>query len=104
MSLRRFRKHFRKNHSKKSHGHPTLVFRKDGNEYVYIGLTHSPITDGKKNIRLFKNPNPIDKRPSFIRPFYRRDLIKMFSTKKLRFWKMSKKDRHKIRKVQRTRE
>ena len=49
---KKFKKHFRFNHSKKSHGHPTFVIRKRIKDYDYIGLTHSPITDSKRNIRL----------------------------------------------------
>ena len=96
---KRFKKHFRFNHSKESHGHPAYVIRKDGKDYDYIGLTHSPVTDNKRNLRLRKNPNPNDKRVSYIRPFFRKDPIKRFAKKKIRGWKFTKRDKKKIRKV-----
>ena len=75
-----------------------------GDEYKYIGLTHSPTTHGKRNIRLRVNPNPKDFRKSYARPFCRTDKIKDFSKKKLRGWKISKRDRTRIRKIKRVKE
>ena len=86
-----FKKHFRKNHSKKSHGHPAFVYGRKKDEYKYLGLTHAPITHGKRNVRLRANPNPHDHKTSYVRPFARTDKIKFFSKKKLRGWKISKK-------------
>ena len=62
---RPFKKHFRVNHSKESSGHPSYIIRKAGDCYDSVGLTHSPITDNRKNIRLRKNPNPKDNRASY---------------------------------------
>ena len=98
-----FKKHFRVNRSKEASVHPTYVIRKKGENYDYIGLTHSPVTDNKRNIRLRKNPNPNDNRTSYIRPFFRSGLIRKFSCKRIRGWKFSKRDKKKIRKVSRTR-
>ena len=95
-----FKKHFRKNRSKQSHGHPAYVYRKTGNEYIYLGLTHSPITKGKRNIRLKANPNPMDRRVSYVRPFVRSDHIKFFS-KRLRRWKLSNKDKRRLLRIMR---
>ena len=75
---KKFKKHFRINHSKESAGHPSYAIRKVGNSFDSIGLTHSPVTDNKKNIKLRKNPNPRDSRISYIRPFFRRNPIKSF--------------------------
>lgn len=94
-----FKKHFRINRSKQSHNHPTYVIRKRGDSYDYIGLTHSPLTDNRRNIKLRKNPNPKEKRASYIRPFFRTDPIKKFSRKRIRGWKFSKRDKKKVRKV-----
>ena len=101
---RKFKSHFRKNHSKKSHGHPALVYGRKGDEYKYLGLTHSPITRGKRNVRLKVNPNPRDHKTSYVRPFSRTDKIKYFSKRKLKGWKVSKKDKHRIRRIKRIRE
>ena len=96
-----FKKHFRINRSKQSHNHPAYVIRKKGDCYDYIGLTHSPFTDGRKNIKLRNNPNPKEKRASYIRPFFRNDPIKKFSNKKIRGWKLVKRDKKKIRRISR---
>ena len=100
---RLFQKHFRINRSKQSHNHPAFVIRKHNDFYDYIGLTHSPFTDNRKNIRLKNNPNPKDKAVSYLRPFFRRDPIKKFSKRILRGWKFSKKDKRRVRRVSRTR-
>ena len=101
-SKRPFKKHFRVNRSKEASVHPAYVIRKKNNNYDYIGLTHSPVTDNKKNIKLRKNPNPKDDRASYVRPFFRSDPIRKFSSKIIRGWKFSKRDKKKIRKVSRT--
>ena len=101
---RKFKKHFRINRSKQSHNHPAYVIRKIGDSFDYISLTHSPITDSKKNVKLKQNPNPKDRANSYARPFFRRDPIKKFSKKKLRGWKISKKDKCRIRRIKHTRQ
>ena len=100
-SKRPFKKHFRVNRSKEASAHPTYVIRKKGDNYDYIGLAHSPVTDNKKNIKLSKNPNPKDNRVSYIRPFFRSGTIKKFSSKRIRGWKFAKRDKKKVRKVSR---
>ena len=100
---RKFKKHFRVNRSKEASVHPAYAIRKNGDNYDYIGLTHSPVTDNKKNIRLRKNPNPKDNRVSYMRPFFRSGPIKKFSRKRIRGWKFSKRDKKKIRRVSRAR-
>ena len=98
-----FKKHFRINHSKESSGHPSYILRRVDNCFDSIGLTHSPVTDSKKNVRLRKNPNPKDNRPSYIRPFYRRDPVKKFSKRRISVWKFIKRDKKKVRKYSRIR-
>ena len=61
------RDEFRKK-NKDSNGHPNYIYRKVGNNYEYIGMTHSPITRGIKNIELDKNPNPKDKEKAYLKP------------------------------------
>ena len=102
-SKRRFKKHFRINHSRESSGHPSYIIRKVGENYDSIGLTHSPITDNKRNVKLRKNPNKRDNRASYIRPFFRRDPIKKFSKRRIRGWKFIKRDKKRIRKYSRIR-
>ena len=40
--------------------HPTIVFEEFGNKYGYIGITHSKVTSGNKNIPLPENPEKGD--------------------------------------------
>lgn len=65
---KRFQRHFRKFHGKQTTGHPSYVYDKNGKVYKVIGITESPITNGVSNIRLFKNPEPNNSNPSYIRP------------------------------------
>ena len=92
------RNHFRSNNSKKVRGHPTYIYKKVGNKFYYIGLTHSEITQGSKNIKLEKNPNPFDDKDSYIRPFSSEDEISKFGKKK-KGWKLSKLDKKKVKSV-----
>lgn len=82
------RDEFRKK-NKDSEGHPNYIFRKVGNNFEYIGMTHSPITRGIKNIRLDKNPNPYDPEPSYLKPTPERASKNDFKkhTEKMRFVK-----------------
>ena len=75
------RNHFRKNNSKNGRGHPAYIFKEENGEYKYIGLTHSNITQGVKNIKLDHNPNKKDKRDSYIRNFSTHDKTKKFGKK-----------------------
>lgn len=86
---------FRKN---KTSGHPAYIYAKVGNEYKYIGITHSQITEGMSNIKLDKNPNPKDKKTAYARPKAEKSKTNDFkSTEK--GWKLSKKDKDKINKI-----
>ena len=98
---RKFKKHFRVNHSKESSGHPSYILRRVGDSYDSIGLTHSPVTDDKRNVRLRKNPNPKDNRVSYLRPFFRRDPVKKFSKRRIRGWKFIRRDKKMVRKYSR---
>lgn len=48
------RDEFRKNRSKGAGGHPVYIYAKVGNRYRFLGITHSPVTQGVKNIPLEK--------------------------------------------------
>lgn len=93
-----FRKGFRKMNNKKTDkfGHPTYVYAKVGKEYKYIGITHSPITEGVKNIRLERNPNPKDNTTAYVRPNTQKANRSKFG-KRFSNWKFSEKDKPKIK-------
>ena len=84
---------FRKN---KKTSHPVYIYAKVGNDYKFIGLTHSEITDGVKNIKLDKNPNPKDNKDSYFRPKAEKDKTNKFK-KKEQGWAFSKNDKEKIK-------
>ena len=90
------RNEFRTNNSKKSKGYPAYIYKKEGNNYYFIGITHSEITQKTKNIKLDKNPNKEDHRTSFARPFATKEDISKFGPKKKR-WKLSRKDKKKMK-------
>lgn len=79
--------------------HPTYIYARVGDEFKYIGLTHSSITGDTKNIKLDKNPNPADKRPAYFRPNAERDRVNKFK-KPEKGWRFSKKDREKVKKYE----
>jgi len=86
--------HFRKNYKTK---HPAYIYAYDpiNNEYLYIGITHAPVTKGIKNIKI-ENPNPNDNKSSFMRPFSTHDKTRNFSKYKLN-WKTSRSTGQKAR-------
>ncbi len=94
--MSKFKKHFRRNNSKKVRGHPTYIYKKINDEYYFVGITHAPVTNRVKNIKLDYNPNPNDSKHSYIRPFSSKEKIKKFSNKELSDWKINKKDRPKF--------
>lgn len=85
-------------HGKVNKGHPTYVYAKQGDEFLFIGITHADITKGIKNIPLDKNPNPLDERPSFIRPDVGRGHYQSFGRKQ-NTWKFADSDKGKVKKV-----
>lgn len=86
---------FRKN---KINRHPVYIYAKEGNKFKFIGVTHAEITQGVKNIRLDKNPNPKDDRPAFVRPKTESAKTNNFKSKE-KDWKLSKSDKQKIDKI-----
>ena len=91
------RNEFRKNNSKDGRGHPSYIYARQGDDYFYLGLTHSPITKGVKNIELEKNPDPKDKRQAYVRPKAEKKNKSSFG-KKLIGWFFSDNDKEKIKK------
>lgn len=88
-------KEFRKLNSKAGTGHPTYIYAKVGDTYQYIGITHSPITRGVKNIPLDENPDPHDRRASYVKPKPERDHRANFG-KRLEGWRFGKTDQERI--------
>lgn len=91
------RKHFREGGDAAA-GHPVYIYDRVAKKYKFIGLTHSDITHGVKNIELDTNPNPQDPRRSYIRPAPRVDKTSKFG-EKLLGWRFGKSDKDKIEKV-----
>lgn len=77
----------------KVNGHPSYIYEEIGNEYKYIGITHSPITYGINNNKLRFNPNSKDSRQSYARPFSTHDKKSNFKKKKLKGYKVHKIDK-----------
>jgi len=61
------RDEFRKR-NKDSEGHPNYIYKKVGNNYEYICITHAKRTRGVSNIPMHKNPDPNDKQDAYFRP------------------------------------
>jgi len=91
------RNEFRKKNSKDGRGHPTYIYARRGDDFYYIGLTHAKITNGVKNIKLERNPNPKDKREAYFIPRSQSNKKASFG-KKLKGWHFSDSDKQKIKK------
>ena len=77
--------------------HPAYIFLKRGNLYIYVSLTHSDNVEGCLVIRLQKNPNPSDNRPSFYVVDIRTDTKDRFGRRENN-WEMDLLDDEEIRK------
>ena len=95
MAKKKFVKVFRKN---KKSNHPAYVIDQDGNMYAYIGVTHSEVTKGKKNVPLEKNPNPKDARKAYVRPVVESEQKKHFG-RVYNEWFLSKNDKQTVNNV-----
>ena len=95
--MKKIKTHFRKNYKTK---HPAYIYEydKSSNTYKFIGITHSPVTDGMQNI-VIDNPNPVDKRKSYFRPFAIQDSVKNFSKFEFKNWKSSRSTGQKARRI-----
>ncbi len=78
--------------------HPTYVFKKRGNKYHSITITHADFTRKKKNIELYKNPNPNDKRKAYLIPKVNVDEISVFDKPKRR-WFFDRNDKRKVKRI-----
>lgn len=88
--------HFR---THKINGHPSYIYAEKGDEYKYIGITHSNKTYGKYNKRLKFNPNSKDTRTSYARPFSTHDKKSNFKKKKLKCFRVHKADKKTFRNI-----
>ena len=75
--------------------HPVHVYAKEGNEFKYLGITHSKKIGKTKTIKLSKNPNPEDERSAYFNPLSQRNKTNKFT--KPMPWKLSKKDNEKMK-------
>lgn len=90
------RNEFRKN---KKSGHPAYIYAKVGNEFIYLGLTHSEITLGIKNIKLEHSPNPKDGEKAYIKSFPEKLKENKFSKQPYKNWSFTKNDQKKVDKI-----
>ena len=89
---------FKKKKTHPGKNHPTYIYKKEGDEYIYVGITHAEVTNNTKNIKLEKNPNPNDNRPAYYIPQQNKEKVSNFG-RKYPNWKMSEKDKKDIRKL-----
>lgn len=86
---------FRRN---KDSRHPAYIYARVGNDYKFIGLTHSEITGNVKNVKLEKNPNPKDNRVAYVKPKCEKAKMNCFKKKEIG-WFFTKNDKSKINKI-----
>ena len=89
---------FRRKNMKDGKGHPTYIFAQQGDDYIFLGITHSNVTNGVRNIKLKKNPNPKENRDSYVRPKAEKHNKASFG-KKLQGWRFSDGDKETVRKL-----
>ena len=92
---KRFQRHFRKFHTKKTTGHPQYVYDENGKVYKIIGITEAPVTNGEKNIPLDKNPEPGKSSKAYLRP-KPDEIDKGVRNDKLKGWKFTESDKKKV--------
>ena len=95
---RQTRSEFRRTNLKQGLNHPTYIYARVGDDYRYLGIIHAKITDGIQNVPLTKNPNPKDKRASYVRPVPQQAHRASFGAR-LQGWSFSDSDKEKIKKL-----
>ena len=95
--MTKFRKHFREG-NESNHNHPTYVVQQKGKEYDFVSLTHAEQTKGSKNIKLEKNPNPKDKKVSYVRPKVLKSNKSSFGGR-IKGWMFADSDKKKVDKI-----
>ena len=89
------RNEFRVNNSPLAKGHVNYVFGETKTKYKSMGLTHTPKSN-IKHIRLKQNPNPDDKRVSYLQPKVQ-TAKKSYYGKTLVGWNFCKEDQSIVR-------
>lgn len=90
---------FRKVHDKDKAGHPSYIYAKKGNSYEYIGITHSNITKGVKNIKLELNPNPNDTKVAYVKPKTEKASKKSFGNPLKKWFFRTDKDKNQAKAI-----
>lgn len=80
----------------KANKHPAYIFARIGHDFKYLGITHSPITEGMENIELSVNPNKKDKHKAYIRKVPGQQRSNRFGPKEKEM-QLANKDKVKIR-------
>lgn len=93
------RNEFRRRRGGGGEGHPTHIYRKVGSTYEFIGITHSDVTRGVKNIKLDKNPNPRDKQTAYLKSMPERASTREFHKQVENNWKFAKSDLSKVEQI-----
>lgn len=100
------RNEFKLNKSQSANKHFDYIFGETDTHYKSIGLTTTPNAEKNKYYELTKNPNPKDKRKSFLSLSVRSTNKKFFETKSKEDWKFAKEDmpvvRHTIKKYKKS--
>lgn len=78
--------------------HPTYVFLRKGNVYIYVTITHSTNVKDLVVIKLRKNPNPKDKKDAYYVVEVKQDTVDRFG-RRLDDWKINPLDDADIRKI-----
>lgn len=91
------RNEIRYNYSPSSAGHPDQVFGYKNGKYKSLGLTHTPKKD-KKSTLLNHNPDPNDKKPSYIQHKVKTTQERYMSDP-IQNWSIHKDDRYIIRHI-----
>ena len=95
MARKQPRNEFRK--YKKS-GHPSYIFEKVGNEFRFLGITHSNIDKETSKIKLERNPDPEDDGDAYIKTEVEEAKQNRFGKVK-RGWELSPNDKKKVAKI-----
>ena len=94
---------FRYNKKRK---HYSYLFNSDGSRRKNIVLTSKPYRKEhkkmKKNIKLFKNPNPNKGDDSYLIPIVYNDSVDSFDERKLK-WKFHQNDKRKVKRLKKYR-
>lgn len=82
----------------KKSGHPAYIYEKVGDEFVFLGITHSELSKDAKNIKLERNPDPSDKRTAYVKTKSQSDKQSRFGSRK-KDWKLDDADKKVVEKI-----